>query len=174
MKLLEPIILEEDVTNKSEPRNFQIARKFKENSERHGVIPFHSAVDTTAGGHVFVDIVRKLWHPDVMAVSFSGQPSEQPVSMFGSETGRDRYENRVSELWGVGHEFLRTVLSRREDSLTAGIGVQCGSLNPKDFVYCHCRLYAALATLSAAVATALIITRFNCLRTFGSLAWLAN
>jgi hypothetical protein len=101
------IILEEDVTNKEEPRNFQIARKFKENSERKGVLPIHAAVDTTAGGHVFVDIVRKIWHPDVLAVSFSGRPSEQPISMFGSETGQDRYENRVSELWGVAHEFLR-------------------------------------------------------------------
>jgi hypothetical protein len=103
----ELMILEEDVTNKSEPRNFQIARKFRENCERRGVTPFHAGVDTTAGGHVFIDIVRKIWHPDVLAVSFSGQPSENPVSMFGSETGRDRYENRVSELWGVAHEFLR-------------------------------------------------------------------
>lgn len=103
----ELVILEEDVTNKGEPRNFQIARKYKEYCEKRGVLPEHAAFDGTGAGVTFADIVHKIWHPDVLAVSFSGLATEMPISMFSSEPARERYENRVSELWYVGHEFLR-------------------------------------------------------------------
>ena len=103
----ELVILEEDVTNKEEPRNYQIARKFKEHSEKRGVLPEHAAFDGTGGGITFADIVHKIWHPDVLAVSFSGLATDLPTSMYNSEPAHDRYENRVSELWYVGQEFLR-------------------------------------------------------------------
>jgi hypothetical protein len=103
----ELVILEEDVTNKAEPRNFQIARKYKEHCEKRGVSPENAAFDGTGGGITFADIVHKIWHPDVLAVSFSGHATDLPTSLYNSDPARDRYENRVSELWYVGQEFLR-------------------------------------------------------------------
>lgn len=103
----ELVILEEDVTNKEEPRNFQIARRFKEHCEKRGVLPEHAAFDGTGAGITFADIVHRIWHPDVLAISFSGSATEMPTSMFGAEPANERYDNRVSELWYVGHEFLR-------------------------------------------------------------------
>jgi hypothetical protein len=103
----ELVVLEEDVTNKEEPRNFQIARRYKEHCEKRGVLPEHAAFDGTGAGITFADIVHRIWHPDVLAISFSGMATDKPTSMFGAEPANERYDNRVSELWYVGHEFLR-------------------------------------------------------------------
>jgi len=101
--------LTEDVTNKTEPRNFQIARAFIKLLNKEGVLPRNAAVDCTGGGGPFCDIVDFLiGSTEVLRVNFSGKASERPVSTGDQSPCSEKYANRVSELWYVGHEFMRS------------------------------------------------------------------
>jgi hypothetical protein len=99
--------LREDVTNKEEPRAFQIARQFKDKCEAWGVAPQDAAYDASGGGAPFGDVVDALWSRKVLRVQFGGKASEKPVSLTDRVPGHDRYANRVSELWWTGKELIR-------------------------------------------------------------------
>ena len=97
----------EDVTNKEEPRAFQIARQFKDKCEAWGVTPQNAAYDASGGGAPFGDVVDALWSRKVLRVQFGGKASEKPVSLTDRVPGHERYANRVSELWWTGKELIR-------------------------------------------------------------------
>lgn len=99
--------LREDVTNKEEPRAFQIARQFKDKCEAWGVLPANAAYDASGGGAPFGDVVDALWSRNVLRVQFGGKASERPVSLTDRVPGHERYANRVSELWWTGKELIR-------------------------------------------------------------------
>jgi hypothetical protein len=99
--------LREDVTNKEEPRAFQIARQFKDKCEAWGVAPQDAAYDASGGGAPFGDVVDALWSRKVLRVQFGGKASEKPVSLTDRVPGHERYANRVSELWWTGKELIR-------------------------------------------------------------------
>lgn len=99
--------LREDVTNKEEPRAFQIARQFKDKCEAWGVTPQNAAYDASGGGAPFGDVVDALWSRNVLRVQFGGKASERPVSLTDRVPGHERYANRVSELWWTGKELIR-------------------------------------------------------------------
>lgn len=99
--------LREDVTNKEEPRAFQIARQFKDKCEAWGVAPGNAAYDASGGGAPFGDVVDAIWSRNVLRVQFGGKASERPVSLTDRAPGHERYANRVSELWWTGKELIR-------------------------------------------------------------------
>jgi hypothetical protein len=99
--------LREDVTNKDEPRAFQIARQFKDKCEAWGVAPVNAAYDASGGGAPFGDVVDATWSRNVLRVQFGGKASERPVSLTDRAPGHERYANRVSELWWTGKELIR-------------------------------------------------------------------
>lgn len=99
--------LREDVTNKEEPRAFQIARQFKDKCEAWGVTAQNAAYDASGGGAPFGDVVDAMWSRNVLRVQFGGKASERPVSLTDRVPGHERYANRVSELWWTGKELIR-------------------------------------------------------------------
>jgi hypothetical protein len=99
--------LREDVTNKSEPRAFQIARQFKERCEAWGVTARNAAYDASGGGAPFGDVVDSVWSRDVLRVQFGGKASDRAVSLTDTTPAHERYANRVSELWYTGKELIR-------------------------------------------------------------------
>jgi len=99
--------LREDVTNKDEPRAFQIARQFKDKCEAWGVTPVNAAYDASGGGAPFGDVVDALWSRKALRVQFGGKASEKAVSLTDRAPGHERYANRVSELWWTGKELIR-------------------------------------------------------------------
>lgn len=101
------IELYEDMDDKENPKNFQIAKQFRDNSMKRGVEPKNAGFDSTGGGAPFGDIVKKVWSPDVLWVNFHGGASDRPVSQTDDTKSYDRYENRVSELWFGAKELLR-------------------------------------------------------------------
>lgn len=101
------IELYEDVTNKKENRSEQIAKQFGEINDREGVTPHHAAVDATGAGDPFCDVVDIKWKRGVLRVKFGGAASELPVSLTDPTKGKDRYYNRVAEIWYSGVELLR-------------------------------------------------------------------
>lgn len=100
--------LQVDVTNKEEPPSYQLVRQFRAQCEAYGVEPKNAAFDATGAGGSFGDVVAIRWSPEVLRVQFGGAASMRPVSLSDRTPGRQRYGNRVSELWFGGKELLRS------------------------------------------------------------------
>jgi hypothetical protein len=104
----EAIHLNDDATNKAVPRTYQIVRQIKDHCVRKGILPENVAVDATGAGAPFCDVLAGEWSPSIFRVSFGGKPSDKRVSANSKLTGEELYVNRVSELWFVGKELMRT------------------------------------------------------------------
>lgn len=100
--------INDDSTNKAIPRTYQIVHRVKEECEKRGVKPENLAVDSTGAGSPFCDVLAGEWSNEFLRVPFGGKASDRRVSMNSQLTGEELYCNRVSELWFVGKEFLRT------------------------------------------------------------------
>lgn len=102
------VILKEDINDKKTPLSFQYARQFRKECEDRKVDPNNAAYDATGGGGPFGDVLKTEWTDRVLAVNFSGAASERPVSATDRTPGKDRYANRMSEIWYQGQELLRS------------------------------------------------------------------
>ncbi|MGA0406460.1 MAG: hypothetical protein ACO3PR_00095 [Limisphaerales bacterium] len=100
--------LQEDVNDRKTPRSHQIARAFMRECEKRNVTPDNAAYDSTGGGGPFGDVLQMEWSDQVLAISFSGNASERPVSATDRTPAKDRYSNRMSEIWYQGQELLRS------------------------------------------------------------------
>ena len=112
-------LLREDSTKANEPRNFQIARQVREMCEKEGVKPEHLAIDATGAGDPFCDILSELWSPRIFRVKFGEKPTALPTSAVSPVKANEKFSNRVTELWYVGVEFLR---SRQLKGITPDLG----------------------------------------------------
>ena len=102
------IHLNDDATNKAVPRTYQIVNQIIEHCKKRKVSPENVAVDSTGAGAPFCDVLAGGWSPNFMRVTFGGKASDKRVSMNSQLTGEELYMNRVSELWFVGKELMRT------------------------------------------------------------------
>ena len=100
--------MNDDATNKAVPRTYQIVQQIVDHCKRRGVSPENLAVDATGAGAPFCDVLAGEWSPNFMRVTFGGKASDKRVSMNSQLTGLELYVNRVSELWFVGKELMRT------------------------------------------------------------------
>lgn len=107
-ELDEAIHLNDDATNKAVPRTYQIVRQIKEHCQRRNILPENLAVDATGAGAPFCDVLAGEWSSSIFRVSFGGKPSDKRVSANSKLIGEELYVNRVSELWFVGKELMRT------------------------------------------------------------------
>lgn len=99
--------LNEDRTKSQESRTHQIARQVIDLCIKHNVAPRHLAVDGTGAGKPFCDVLRSMWGGNLLEVNFSGAASELPASSTDRTKSKDRYTNRVSEIWFTGREFMQ-------------------------------------------------------------------
>jgi hypothetical protein len=102
------VLLREDVSIKGKSRSYQVVEQFMKLCLSEKIYPQNAGIDATAAGKAIFDIVAELWSHKVMAVQFGGNASEYPVSYNDFRHARDLYANRVSELWYVGLEFIRS------------------------------------------------------------------
>lgn len=108
LELGESATLLEDREIKNEARTYQIARQVAQECAKRQVHPRHLAVDATGAGAPFCDVLRSIWSGEFLAVNFSGAASELPASGTDNAPSKDRYANKVSEIWFVGREFLQS------------------------------------------------------------------
>ena len=104
----EAIHLNDDATNKAVPRTYQIVRQIKEACNKRKILPENVAVDATGAGAPFCDVLAGEWSDQILRVSFGGKASDRRVSANSKMVGQELYVNRVSELWFVGKELIRT------------------------------------------------------------------
>ena len=102
------IHLNDDATNKAVPRTYQIVEQVQKECKKHGVLPENLSVDATGAGAPFCDVLAGEWSNKFMRISFGGKASDKRVSANSSKIGEELYVNRVSELWFVGKELMRT------------------------------------------------------------------
>jgi len=102
------IHLNDDATNKAVPRTYQIVRQIKDHCERLKILPENVSVDATGAGAPFCDVLAGEWSNKFMRISFGGKASDKRVSANSKLVGTELYVNRVSELWFVGKELMRT------------------------------------------------------------------
>lgn len=108
LELGEAVTLLEDRDVKNEARTFQIARQVAQECAKRQVHPRHLAVDSTGAGAPFCDVLRSTWSGEFLAMNFSGAASDLPASGTDSTPSKERYSNKVSEIWFVGREFLQS------------------------------------------------------------------
>lgn len=106
MRLDKTILLRENVGNKA-PRDYQIARQFRDNCIAEQIPPRNAATDTTGAGSVLWSIIAEEWSREVLAVNFSGSPSEFFVRANDTMAADKQFDRRVSELWCVGREYMK-------------------------------------------------------------------
>ena len=104
----EAVNLNDDATNKAVPRTYQIVRQIKDHCEKRKILPENVAVDATGAGAPFCDVLAGEWSNRFMRVGFGGRASDKRVSASSQLIGEELYVNRVSELWFVGKELMRT------------------------------------------------------------------
>lgn len=105
----ETLHLNDDATNKAVPRTYQIVHQIIDHCKRLGIRSENVAVDSTGAGAPFCDVLAGEWEStDFLRVSFGGKPSDKRVSMNSKLTAEELYTNRVSELWFIGKELMRT------------------------------------------------------------------
>lgn len=97
----------DDATDKGTPRTHQIVKKVIEQCKKRKVTPDNFAMDATAGGNPFADVIASEWHPDILRVQFGGAASDRPVSASKRIPAKHLFVNRVSELWFCGKELIR-------------------------------------------------------------------
>ena len=108
LELGDHLEINEDRDVKNESRTHQIARQVSEECRKRNVHPRHLGVDGTGAGKPFCDVLRSIWSGEILEVNFSGAASELPASGTDSTSSKERYSNKVSELWFVGREFLQS------------------------------------------------------------------
>jgi hypothetical protein len=88
------------------PRTDQICGEVKKILDKEGVAYRNLAVDST-GGAGTVDRLTQFMSKEILRINFGGRATERPVSSNDRTPSSKKYTNRVSELWGVGIEFMR-------------------------------------------------------------------
>ena len=107
-ELDEAIHLNDDATNKAVPRSYQIVQQVISECKKRKIAAMDLAVDATGAGMPFCDILAGEWSDEILRVSFGGKASDKRVSANSKMVGDQLYMNRVSELWFVGKELVRT------------------------------------------------------------------
>lgn len=103
----EAVRIYEDSTDKSLPRNVQIANKVRDELVRRKIKPENLAVDATGAGGPFCDILQMVLDSNAfLRVQFGGAASERKIKHDSKTTCRDRYENRASEIFFIGKQYL--------------------------------------------------------------------
>ena len=98
----------DDATNKKDSRSEQVVRDFRKLLLEYNVETRNVAVDATGGGDPFSALLARDIGTGFIMVQFKGTASDLPVSRNDKRKGCDRFVNKVSELWYVGKELVRT------------------------------------------------------------------
>jgi len=95
-----------DTTNKEVDRNQQLVNLFHEECTKRGIKVEDRGVDSTGAGDPFSTLMAITMGRGFQMVSFAGAASDKTVGTTNSRSGKDRFANRVSELWYVGKDFM--------------------------------------------------------------------
>jgi len=96
-----------DASNKTVDRNQQLVNLYHEECSKRGIKVEDRGSDSTGAGDPFASLMAITMGRGFQTVSFAGAPSDKTVGTTNSRTGKDRFANRVSELWYVGKDLIK-------------------------------------------------------------------
>ena len=100
------LTLYEDITDKKNPRNLQLAEKIKNLCLQYEVDVDHLGIDASGPGSGLCDMIQIQWKPGFLRVQFGGEASKRRVMHERNITGKDRFRNRASELFFLAKQYL--------------------------------------------------------------------
>ena len=112
------LMLQVNAKNTSKDRNEQLVEIFMQECETRGIRLEDRGLDATGAGDPLSTIMAMKMGHGFQSVSFAGAPSDKQVSLTDRRSGRERFSNRVSELWYVGKELMRAGQIRGLDTDT--------------------------------------------------------
>lgn len=98
--------------SKETPLSYHIAARVREECDKRGVTPSCFAMDCTGSQTALADVIESEWGRGIMRVEFGGSASDNPVSVDEEVTGKQRYRNRVTELWYIFHNMVLAAMVR--------------------------------------------------------------
>ena len=101
--------------SKDTPIAYFIAQNVQSECDKRGVTPANFAMDCTAQQTALADIIETEWGAGIMRVQFGGKASKLQISSDETTVGRDRYQNRVTELWYILHNYILADMVRGLD-----------------------------------------------------------
>ncbi len=98
------LFLDENIDTKQDKKE-QILQRLKDACKSEGLDPSNLAMDATGGGDVFVTLMNRdqFFARKFIPLGFGEQASE---IMFQGKAGKDKFSDRMSELWYVGRPLL--------------------------------------------------------------------
>lgn len=96
-----------DASNKTVDRNQQLVNLYHDECSKRGIKVEDRGSDSTGAGDPFASLMAITMGRGFQTVSFAGAPSDKTVGTTNSRTGKDRFANRVSELWYVGKDLIK-------------------------------------------------------------------
>jgi hypothetical protein len=95
-----------DASNKKQTHTHQMGEKIKTLAQKYRVAIPDIGVDST-NPSAADGVVAALGSNDIVRVSFGGNATDVPVSDLDPTPAKDKYGNRMTELWFFGKELLR-------------------------------------------------------------------
>ena len=96
-----------DASNKDVDRNQQLVNLFHDECLKRGVIVEDRGVDATGAGDPFSTIMATTMGRGFQMISFAGASSDKLVGSTNLRSGKERFANRVTELWYVGKDLMK-------------------------------------------------------------------
>jgi len=106
------VYINEDVLDQRNPREVQIIMRWRQECEARGVLPANAGYDASGGGIPYGGFIDLLWSRDVHKIRFHETPSLLPISDTDRTPAKERYVNRVTELWFSGKWMIRNGIVR--------------------------------------------------------------
>jgi hypothetical protein len=108
LEFVKSLELDENTNNKSQSRTDQIVTLLMDACRREKVHPRNLAIDGTGAGAPFCDVVKSRFSGEFLEVNFGGKASDMPASGVDATPSSEVYMNRISEMWYVGREYIRS------------------------------------------------------------------
>jgi len=112
--------------SKDTPISYFIAEQVMQECMRRGVTHENFAMDCTGTQTALADIIENEWGRGILRIQFGGSASDNVISSDENVRAKDRYKNRVTELWynlhnyviagmirGLSRDAARELISRR-------------------------------------------------------------
>ena len=96
-----------DASDKTVDRNQQLVNLYHAECAKRGIKVEDRGVDSTGAGDPFSTLMAITMGRGFQMVSFAGAPSDKTVGTTNARSGKDRFANKVSELWYVGKDFIK-------------------------------------------------------------------
>jgi hypothetical protein len=100
------LMMKVNARSKDYDRNEQLADLFNAECNTRGVAIEDRGLDATGGGDPFATLLAMKMGKGFQLVNFGGAASDKAISVVDTRPGKDRFVNKVSELWYVGKEFV--------------------------------------------------------------------